>query len=69
MTDLKADSDSLGTFTISVYLIGYCFGPLVIAPASELYGRVAILYPSFIVYLVALAKCGSSTNLATFTVF
>ena len=69
MTDFKTDSESLATFTISVYLIGFCFGPILFAPASELYGRVTVLYPSFIVYLVALAICGSSTNLGTFTVF
>lgn len=69
MADLGTSSDSLASFTVSIYSIGYCFGPLLIAPASELYGRVPVLYPSFIVYIVALAVCGSSTNIATFTVF
>jgi len=67
--DFGTSSDSVASFTVSVYVVGYCFGPLVIAPASELYGRVAVLYPSFVVYLVALAVCGSSTNIATFIVF
>ena len=36
---------------------------------SELYGRVAVLYPNFIVYLVALAVCGSSTSIVVFILF
>ena len=27
----------------------YCFGPLLIAPANELHGRVAVLYQGFVV--------------------
>ena len=69
MADFGTSSNSLASFTISIYLIGYCFGPLLISPASELYGRVAVLYPSFIVYLVTLVVCGSSTNIATFIIF
>lgn len=69
MADFGTNSDSVASFTISVYVIGYCFGPLLISPASEVYGRVAVLYPGFIVYLVTLAVCGSSSNIATFIVF
>ena len=69
MVDFGTRSDSVASFTVSIYILGYCFGPLLIAPASELYGRVIVLYPSFIVYLVTLAVCGSSTNIVTFLIF
>jgi MFS family permease len=69
MADLGSHSNSLSAFTISIYLVGYCFGPLLIAPVSEIYGRVVALYPSFVVYLAALAICGSSSNIAVFVVF
>ena len=69
MADFGSRSDSIASFTVSIYVIGYCFGPLLIAPASELYGRVVVLYPSFILYLVTLAVCGSSTNIITFLIF
>lgn len=69
MNDLGSHSDSLSTFTISIYLVGYCFGPLLIAPLSELYGRMVVLYPSFAVYIAALAICGSSKSIAVFIVF
>ncbi|EED15452.1 conserved hypothetical protein [Talaromyces stipitatus ATCC 10500] len=69
LDDFGTHSDTLSSFTISIYLIGFCFGPLLIAPVSELYGRVIVLYPSFVVYLGALAICGSSNNIAVFIVF
>lgn len=69
MNDLGSHSDSLSAFTISIYLVGYCFGPLLIAPMSELYGRVVVLYPSFVIYIATLAICGSSRNIAVFIFF
>lgn len=37
--DFEITSTELASFVVSVYLLGYCFGPLLIAPISELYGR------------------------------
>lgn len=37
--DFKITSTELSSFVVSVYLLGYCFGPLLIAPISEMYGR------------------------------
>ncbi|QKX53492.1 uncharacterized protein TRUGW13939_00571 [Talaromyces rugulosus] len=69
MDDFGSHSSSLSAFTISIYLVGYCFGPLLVAPVCELYGRVVALYPGFVVYLAALAICGSSHSIAVFIVF
>jgi MFS family permease len=69
MDDFGSHSSSLSAFTISIYLVGYCFGPLLVAPVCELYGRVVALYPGFVVYIAALAICGSSHSVAVFIVF
>lgn len=37
--DFEITSTELSSFVVSVYLLGYCFGPLLIAPISEMYGR------------------------------
>lgn len=37
--DFGITSTELSSFVVSVYLLGYCFGPLLIAPISEMYGR------------------------------
>ena len=69
LQDFGTDSHALSGFIVSVYTIGYCIGPLITSPASELYGRVMVIYPSFMLFLVCLAVCGESTDVAMFIVF
>lgn len=69
MADLHSSSGALASFTVSIYTIGYCIGPLIVGPVSEIYGRGWVLFPAYIVFLVSLAVCGSSRNLALFIVF
>ena len=69
MLDLHSSSDALQSLTVSIYTIGYCLGPLVVAPVSELYGRVVVLHSAYAIFLVALAVCGSSMSLSLFIVF
>lgn len=69
MADLHSSSDALASFTVSIYTIGYCLGPLIVAPVSEMYGRVWVLFPAYVIFLVSLAVCGSSTSLALFIFF
>ncbi|KAM3075818.1 hypothetical protein ACMFMG_007945 [Clarireedia jacksonii] len=67
--DGSSRDGSLAALTISIYVIGYCLGPLVVAPLSELYGHVIVLYPAYLLFMVALAVCGSSNNLPLFIIF
>ncbi|KAH7112115.1 polyamine transporter 3 [Dendryphion nanum] len=39
MAEFKETSSIVATFVVSIYILGFAFGPLVIAPLSELYGR------------------------------
>lgn len=58
MEHFNSTNEILGAFVTTVFLIGYTFGPSVIAPLSEIYGR-ALLYKIcivlFIVFNVACA--------------
>lgn len=69
MADFHSSIDFLASFAVLMYIIGYCLGPLVVAPTSELYGRVMILYPAYVVFMASLAMCGSSSSLPLFIVF
>lgn len=69
MVDLHFRSESLASFTISIYTIGYCFGPLLVAPISEGYGRLWVLHGSYMLYLISLIACGFAKNIAVFIVF
>lgn len=39
MIEFKESSSTIATFVVSVYILGFAFGPLLVAPLSELYGR------------------------------
>lgn len=69
MAEFNSNSPQLASFIVSVYLIGYCFGPLVIAPLSEMYGR-SLLYNIcnvlFVIFSVACALAPSLNSLIGF---
>lgn len=69
MRDFKSDNMDMASFIVSVYVLGYAFGPLVIAPMSELYGRNSIYYVSAIFFLIFSIGCAWSTGLVMLTAF
>lgn len=69
MHDLHSASPSLASLTVSVYILGYCIGPLLIAPLSEVYGRAIILHAANLVYLITAVVCAVSKSLSLFIVF
>ncbi|UNI16965.1 hypothetical protein JDV02_003347 [Purpureocillium takamizusanense] len=54
--------------TITVFLLGYCAGPLLFAPLSELYGRRWIFYISFTMYLAFNFLCAFAPNFGSLLV-
>jgi DHA1 family multidrug resistance protein-like MFS transporter len=50
---------------ITLFLLGYCFGPLFWAPLSEFYGRRWIFYISFVSYLLFNFLCAFAPNFAS----
>lgn len=46
-------SEELGILTVSLFVCGYCVGPLLWGPLSELYGRRPIFLISFFIYTVS----------------
>lgn len=68
--DLKADhKDSLGALSISIYTLGYCIGPLIVAPLSEIYGRIWLLRVAYLVFPLTLVGCGASRSIGALIVF
>ncbi|KAK8147940.1 hypothetical protein G3M48_000682 [Beauveria asiatica] len=62
-------SSVVGSLTVSIYLLGYVFGPLLLSSMSELYGRLIIYHLCNAVYLAFTVGCALSTNTAMFLVF
>jgi MFS family permease len=69
MERFKNNSSKLESFVVSVCIIGFVFGPLVVAPLSELYGRAVILHTTNILFLVFTIAGAVSTNLGMFIAF
>ncbi|KIA75605.1 cycloheximide resistance protein [Aspergillus ustus] len=69
MDEFHFTSDILGAFVVSVYLLGYAIGPLILAPLSELYGRMPIYHVCNILYLVWTVACALAPNLSAMIVF
>ena len=43
---------------MSIFLLGYAQGPFILAPLSEIYGRVTVLQYANLIYLVFNTACG-----------
>lgn len=54
--------------TITLFLLGYCAGPLVFAPLSEFYGRRWIFYITFSLYLAFNFLCAFAPNFGSLLV-
>ncbi|KAL8956373.1 MAG: hypothetical protein Q9193_006097 [Seirophora villosa] len=63
MTEFGSDNLELASFVVSVFILGYAFGPVFIAPASELYGRLVTYHVCNTLFVVFNIACAVSTNL------
>ncbi|KAJ8102818.1 major facilitator superfamily domain-containing protein [Lipomyces tetrasporus] len=56
-------------FTISAYVLGFGWGPLMHAPLSELYGRKYVVVCSNFFFAVLNIGCSEATNVTMFLIF
>lgn len=60
-TDLHVSTEAAG-LVITLFLLGYCAGPLIFAPLSEFFGRRYIFYITFSLYIVFNFLCAFTPN-------
>ena len=58
-----SEQSVLSTFVVSVYVLGYAIGPMVIAPLSELYGRYPLYQTTNILFVIFTIACAVASNL------
>jgi multidrug resistance protein len=69
LAEFHSTSGTLGSFVVSVYVIGYAVGPLIVAPLSEMYGRVPLYHASNIIFIIFTVACAVSSSLPMLIVF
>ncbi|OBT55453.1 hypothetical protein VE04_04619 [Pseudogymnoascus sp. 24MN13] len=62
MEDFNTSSPTFATFVVSIFVLGFACGPLILAPLSELYGRVVIYNTTNLFFLAFTILCAVSQN-------
>ncbi len=57
------------SLTVSIYLAGFAVGPMVIAPLSELYGRLVVYHTCNVIYIGFIIGCALGKSTGMFLTF
>ena len=69
LKEFGSTDTTLGSFVVSIFVLGYAVGPLVIAPMSEIYGRVPVYGVCNALFVVWTLACAFAPNLGALLVF
>lgn len=69
MKEFKSQDETVASFIVSIYILGYAIGPLFLAPMSELYGRLWIYHINNILFAVWSVACALAPNIGSLLVF
>lgn len=62
-------SATISRLGISLYVLGFAFGPLVWGPASELYGKIRPLWAGYTLFCACQIPCALAQNISTLLAF
>ncbi|GKT55778.1 major facilitator superfamily transporter [Colletotrichum tofieldiae] len=68
MREFNSDGPELATFVVSIYTLGLAFGPLLIAPLSEVYGRVKVYHTCNVGFVGFVVGCALAPNMQSLIV-
>jgi MFS family permease len=63
------DSLLLTSLTVSIFVLGFVIGPLILAPLSEIYGRRVVLTWANIFFCIWQIGCALAPNISSLIVF
>lgn len=69
MATFKSTNTTVGILITSIYLLGYVFGPLILAPLSELYGRSIVYNVCNLGFLIWSIACALANNISALIIF
>ena len=64
LVEFHSTNSTLGSFVVTVFVLGLAFGPLVWAPLAEIYGRLIVQHVGSAGFLLFTIACALSTNLS-----
>ncbi|TPX12717.1 uncharacterized protein E0L32_000894 [Thyridium curvatum] len=69
MVDFRESNQELASFVVSIYVLGFAIGPLVMAPLSELYGRLPVYHICNLCFLAFTVGCALAPNMGALVTF
>ena len=69
MKDFHSSNETIGSFIVSIYVLGYAIGPLFIAPMSEVYGRMIVYHVCNVMFVIWTLACALAPNMGSLLVF
>ncbi|KAH6884115.1 major facilitator superfamily domain-containing protein [Thelonectria olida] len=69
MVEFGSSNSNLATFIVSVYVLGFAFGPLLAAPLSEIYGRALVFNVANVIFIIFTVATALSKNMGMIIVF
>jgi Na+/melibiose symporter-like transporter len=67
--ELHNTSTILGSMTVTIFLLGFAVGPILLSPLSEIYGRKIVLTGGNIFFIIWQIGCALSPNVGSLIVF
>ncbi|GKT74225.1 cycloheximide resistance protein [Colletotrichum tofieldiae] len=69
MRHFGTTSETLGALMTTIYLLGYAFGPIIIAPLSELYGRAIVFQSCTLMFTIFNIACAVANSFGSLVVY
>ncbi|KAF6811208.1 polyamine transporter 3 [Colletotrichum sojae] len=69
LVEFNNNSSLVATFVVSIYFLGFAFGPLVVAPLSEIYGRVYVYHVGNFAFTIFSIGAALSVNMEMLMAF
>jgi MFS family permease len=68
VTEFAITGDMVASLTVSIYLLGFAVGPLLISSMSDIYGRLIVYHLCNLTYVGFTVGCALSSNTTMFLV-
>ncbi|GME24691.1 putative mfs multidrug protein [Neofusicoccum parvum] len=69
LREFHTTNNLVATFVVSVYVLGFAMGPLIIAPLSEMYGRAPLYHAGNVGFIIFTIACAVSNSLGMLIAF